>query len=133
MPACIHARVVDVVYTSSRMRPAVFRFALALALPVALCFCQLFGGSTQVRFLNATSFTLAVIQFGSLVESNPLPPGPATSYFSVVPGTSSLTVESQSSQWSTPLLLPVVAGHSYTVTFTGTIFSRMAVVFSADN
>ncbi len=107
--------------------------AILVLLPVLLSSCQLLGGGTQVRFLNSTSFTLASIQFGSLSVSSPLAPGPATGYFPVSPGQGVLTAESQAGTWTNGILLTIVAGHSYEITFSGTSFAAMTVALAADN
>ena len=60
---------------------------MAILLPITLGGCQLLGGSTQVRFNNATSaFTLASIQLGSLTYNSPLSSGSMTGYYAVSPG-----------------------------------------------
>ncbi len=117
------------------MHASARRLAAALALSALLCGCQLFGGSTQVRFQNGptSGFVVAAVQFGALADGNPLPPGATTGYFPVMPGQSPLTAESQAGSWSNPVLFTIVAGHSYTVTFSGASFSAMTVTLAADN
>jgi len=100
---------------------------------VLLSACQLLGGGTQVRFLNSTTFPLATIQLGPLVDNSSLAPAAETSYFSIVPGQNVLTAESQTGTWTNGILLSIVAGHSYTVTFSGSAFSSMTVEMAADN
>ncbi len=116
------------------MRTSIRRCVIALALPAVLVCCQLFGGSTQVRFDNATgSVTLASIQLGSLTDASPLAPGAVTGYFSVVPGQNVLTAKSDAGALPNSVLFTIVAGHSYTVTFSGTSFLDMTVTLSPDN
>jgi hypothetical protein len=107
---------------------------MAILLPITLGGCQLLGGSTQVRFTNATSaFTLASIQLGSLIYNSPLSSGSMTGYYAVSPGRGVCTAQSQAGQLSNGVLLTVVAGHSYTVSFAGSSFSAMTVTMAADN
>jgi hypothetical protein len=115
------------------MRARIALRTVLLLLPIVLSSCQLLGGSTQVRFLNSASFTLASVQFGSLTLGSPLAPGPATGYSPVPPGQAVLTAESQTGSWSNGVLLSIVAGHSYTIGFSGASFSAMTVTLTADN
>lgn len=112
-----------------------FRAALVL-FPVLLSACQLLGGGTQVRFLNNTTFTLSTIQLGPLIDGASLAPSSETSYFSIVPGQNVLTAQSGGQQ-TNGVLLSIVAGHSYTATFsfdtTGTAFTDIIVTMTADN
>ena len=71
-----------------------FRAGLVL-FSVLLSACQLLGGGTQVRFLNSTTFVLATIQLGPLVDNSSLASMAETSYFSIVPGQNVLTAESR--------------------------------------
>jgi len=116
------------------MRTWLVRGIVALSLPIAVCSCTLFGSGTQVRFQSSASFTLAAIQFGSVLDSTPLASGSITSYYSIAPGQSVLTAQDQiTGTWSNAILLTVVAGHSYTVAFAGSTFVSMSATFSADN
>jgi len=86
-----------------------------------------------VRFQSSATFTLASIQFGSVLDSAPLAPGSTTSYFPIAPGQNVLTAQDQTGAGSNAILLTVVAGHSYTVGFTGGTIATMLVTFAADN
>ena len=111
--------------------------AALVLLPVLLSACQLLGGGTQVRFSNMTTFTLVAVQLGPLIDSTPLAPSSETGYFSIVPGQNVLTAQGQAGQYTNGALLAIVAGHSYTVTFsfdaTGTAFTDIIVTMAADN
>ena len=105
---------------------------IPLLLPIIVSSCQLLGGSTQVRFLNSSAVTLASIQFGPLTVGA-LAPGLETGYADVPPGQAVLTAESQSGSWSDGTVLSIVAGHSYTISFSGASFSALMVSLTADS
>jgi hypothetical protein len=109
-------------------------FILLLFLPFLLLLssCQLLGGSTQVSFLNDTSFELATIQFGPLTVSDALAPAAQTGNYAVPPGSNVLTAEIQGGTWTNAILLSVAAGHSYLITFNQTI-SQVTVSMTATN
>ena len=106
-----------------------------LAVIVALSSCQLFGGATQVRFLNSTSAcTLGAIVFGSVsVRSSLAPAGAETGYYPIAPGQALLQAQNQADgAWTNGIQLSITAGHSFTITFSGTTFSSMTVSIAAD-
>jgi hypothetical protein len=95
--------------------------------------CQLFG-VTQVSFVNSTVFTITTIQLGPLIVGSPLASGGQTGSFTISPGQNVLTAESQGGAWTNAVLLSIVAGHSYTVTFNaGPTFSQVTVSMAATN
>jgi hypothetical protein len=95
--------------------------------------CQLFG-VTQVSFVNSTAFTITTIQLGPLIVGSPLASGGQTGSFTISPGQNVLTAESQGGAWTNAVLLSIVAGHSYTVTFNpGATFSQVTVSMAATN
>ena len=106
-----------------------------LAVLVALSSCQLFGGVTQVRFLNSTtSFTFSVVVFGSVTVS-PLPPAAQpTGYYPIVPGPDLLLAQDQASGvWTSAIQFTIAAGHSYTIVFSELTPGTLTISFTADN
>ena len=117
------------------MRKLPFRIVLLLMAPflsASLASCQLLGG-TDVAFINASAFTIDSIQFGALTVNASLGPSSQTGNYSIAPGQNILTASSQGTQ-TTAVLFTIVAGHNYTVTFSGTgSFSQVTVTLAAVN
>jgi len=109
------------------------RAIVILLLAALVSSCKLLGGATQVSFLNSTSFTLAVIQLGPLTVASPLSPSSQTGNYSIIPGQNVLTAESQDGTWTNAVLLSIAAGHTYTITFSGSAVGVMTVGITADN
>jgi hypothetical protein len=117
-----------------RLLSRVFILLLSLPFLLSLSSCQLLGGSTQVSFLNNSSFVLATIQFGPLTVSDSLPNATQTGNYAIPPGSNVLTAESQGGTWTNAILLSVTAGHSYLITFNpGATFSQVTVSMTATN
>jgi hypothetical protein len=120
------------------MRGKLLLKAVILVLPIMLLSalltsCQLLGG-TEVSFVNSTVFTITTIQFGPLIVNSPLAPSSQTSSFAITPGQNVLTAQSQGGSSTNAVLLSIVAGHSYTVTFNaGATFSLVTVSLAATN
>jgi len=105
---------------------------LLILLPVLLTSCQLLSGTT-VTFINATTFPISTIDFGPLTVSGPLNPGLQTGSYSITPGQNALTAQSGGTQ-TDAVLLTIVAGHGYTVTFNpAATFSLVTVTLAAVN
>jgi hypothetical protein len=117
-----------------RLLSRVVILPLFLLLLLLLSSCQLLGGSTQVSFLNNTSFQLATIQFGPLTVSDALAPAAQSGNFSIPPGSNVLTAENQGGTWTNAVLLSIAAGHGYLITFNpGATFSQVTVSMTATN
>jgi hypothetical protein len=119
-----------------RLLPRVVILLLFLPLLLLLSSCQLLGGSTQVSFLNNTSFELVTIQFGPLTVSDALAPAAQTGNYTVPPGSNVLTAESQGGTWTNAILLSIAVGHSYLITFNPGVpptFSQVTVSMTATN
>ena len=115
------------------MRTRLVLKAFILLLPIPFTSCQLLGG-TEVSFINSTAFSIAIIQFGPLVVSGPLAPSSQTRSYTITPGQNVLTAESQGGSWTNAVLLSIVAGHGYTVTFNpGATFSQVTISLAAIN
>jgi hypothetical protein len=104
-----------------------------IVLSALLSSCQLFGGNTQVSFLNNTAFTLASIQFGPLTVDG-LAPSSQSGNFSIPAGQDVLSAESQGGALTTAVSLSIAAGHNYLVTFNpAATFSQITVSIAATN
>jgi len=104
-----------------------------LLFAVLLSSCTIFQPTTQVTFVNNTSFILANIKLGSLTVGSSLTPSTQTGVYSITPGQSVLTAESQNGTWTNEVLLSIAAGHSYTITFSGSKFETMTASMTATN
>jgi hypothetical protein len=116
-----------------RFTPYALTPLFLIVLSTLLSSCQLFGGSTQVSFLNDTAFTLASIQLGPLTVGS-LAPSIQSGDFSIPAGQDLLSAESQGGAWTNAVLLSVAAGHSYLVTFNpAATFSQITVSIATTN
>ena len=94
--------------------------------------CQFLAGTTAT-FINSTTFTISTINLGPLTVNGPLGSGLQTGSYSITPGQNALTAQSGGAQ-TNAVLLTIVAGHSYTVTFNpGATFSQVTVTLAAVN
>lgn len=111
----------------------VLLLSTVLGLSVLLTSCQLFGG-TNVTFINSTSFAIATIQFGPLAVSGPVNPSSQTASYTITPGQNALAAEGPGGAQTNSVLLTIVAGHSYTVTFNpAASFPQVTVTLVAVN
>ncbi len=105
-----------------------------MAVLIALAGCELFGGGTKVRFLNATSsYTFTSISFASVLVSSTLGPGQETPYVTVSPGQDLLIAQIQGRDQTNGIQFTIVAGHSYTITFSVDATSTLVVSITTDS